>query len=298
LYEEISKGVDEFDTLMELCEEDESMEIEAVKILEEWNKKIEDAEIRVILSDEKDLANAYLTIHPGAGGTESQDWAQMLLRMYLRYCERKGFQVDIIEVQSGDEAGIKSATFLAKGEYAYGLLKAENGIHRLVRLSPFDANHRRHTSFASVYVYPEISDEIEIEINEKDLKIDTYRASGAGGQHVNVTDSAVRITHLPTGIVVQCQNERSQHRNREVAMKVLKARLYELELEKRKKEMEELEANKKDIGWGNQIRSYILHPYKMVKDHRLKKDYSNVDEILDGNIEPLIKEFLFSRKKI
>ncbi len=274
------------------------MESEAKSIIEEWENKLEEAEIKTILSDENDLRNAYVTIHPGAGGTESQDWAQMLLRMYLRYCERKRFDVEIIEIQNGDEAGIKSATFLARGEYAYGLLKAENGIHRLIRLSPFDANHRRHTSFASVYVYPEISDEIEIEINEKDLKIDTYRASGAGGQHVNVTDSAVRITHLPTGIVVQCQNERSQHRNREVAMKILKSRLYELELEKRKKEMEKMESSKKDIGWGNQIRSYILHPYKMVKDHRLKKDYSNVDDILDGNIEPLIKEYLFFDRKV
>ena len=225
-----------------------------------------------MLGGEHDRANAILTINAGAGGTESQDWAEMLLRMYLRWCDRRGFKRDIIDIQAGEEAGIKSATVMVQGEYAYGYLKAEAGVHRLVRISPFDANARRHTSFASVFAWPEIDETIEIEIQDKDLRIDTYRSSGAGGQHVNVTDSAVRITHLPDGLVVSCQNERSQIRNREVAMKVLKARLYDLELQKQQDKLDAVEAAKKEIAFGSQIRSYVLHPYRMVKDHRTKHE--------------------------
>jgi len=255
-------------------------------------KEVSDAEVRMMLSGPHDRNNAILTIHSGSGGTESQDWAQMLFRMYTRYIEKKGFDYQIIDYQPGDEAGIKSATILVKGDFAYGLLKAENGVHRLVRISPFDANKRRHTSFASVLAIPELDEEIDLEINEKDLRIDTYRSSGAGGQHVNTTDSAVRITHLPTGIVVCCQNERSQIKNREVAMKILKARLYELELEKQKKKQEELAGEKKEITWGSQIRSYVLHPYRMIKDHRTGYETGNVEPVLDGDLDEFIKSYL------
>ncbi len=245
-----------------------------------------------MLSGRDDAKNALLTIHPGAGGTESADWAQMLLRMYMRWIERRGFRKELMDLQPGDEAGIKSATVEVTGKYAYGYLKAEAGVHRLVRLSPFDSQNRRHTSFASVFVYPEIEDAVEIEINESELRVDTYRASGAGGQHVNKTDSAVRITHLPTGIVVQCQNERSQHKNRSSAMKILRARLYQAQEEEKKKALEAVEHTKKRIEWGNQIRSYVLHPYNMVKDHRTGEETSNVDAVMDGDLDAFIHAYL------
>jgi peptide chain release factor 2 len=244
------------------------------------------------LGGEHDAGNAIVTLHPGAGGTEAHDWAEMLLRMYLRWAERRGFKAELVDVQPGDGAGIKSATITVAGNYAYGYLHAEAGIHRLVRISPFDANARRHTSFASVFVYPEIEDEIEVEINEADLRIDTYRSSGAGGQHVNKTDSAVRLTHLPTGIVVACQNERSQHKNKSMAMKILRARLYELEQQKQREKMEALDQSKKDIAWGSQIRSYVLHPYRLVKDHRTGVEVGNADGVLDGDIDRFIEAYL------
>ena len=255
---------------------------------------VRNEEFRMMLGSEEDPGDAIMTIHAGAGGTEAQDWAEMLLRMYLRWAERKGFETKIIDFQPGDEAGVKSVTMTVAGRYAYGYAKAEVGIHRLVRISPFDTGKRRHTSFASVFVYPEVSDDIDIEINENDLRIDTYRSSGAGGQHVNKTDSAVRITHLPTGIVVQCQNERSQHKNRAMAMKVLKSRLYEEELRKKSEEMDEVNKTKKQIAWGSQIRSYILHPYKMVKDHRTNREVGNVDRVLDGDIDDFMEAYLIS----
>ncbi len=255
-------------------------------------KSVEAAEKKVLLSGEVDANNAIVMINAGAGGTESCDWASMLYRMVNRWAEEKKFKVQLLDVQDGDSAGIKSATMTIAGPFAYGLLKSESGVHRLVRISPFDSNARRHTSFASVFVSPEIDDEIEIEINDKDLKIDVYRAGGAGGQSVNTTDSAVRITHHPSGLVVTCQNERSQLQNKAQAMKVLKSRLYDLEIEKRKKESDEREAEKKEIGWGAQIRSYVLHPYKMVKDHRTNCESSNPDKILDGEIDSFIDHFL------
>ena len=251
-------------------------------------------ELQEMLGGPNDNATAIVSINAGAGGTEAQDWAQMLLRMYLRYCEDQGFKTQIVDQQSGEEAGIKSATFMAQGEYAYGLLKAEVGVHRLVRVSPFDANHRRHTSFASVFVFPDIEEEIEIEVLEKDLRVDTYRAGGAGGQHVNKTDSAVRLTHLPSGIVVQCQNERSQHQNRAMAMKILKARLYEREVEARREEQRKVEDSKKDIAWGSQIRSYVLHPYRLIKDHRTGFEMGDVGTVLDGHLQPFIETYLMS----
>ncbi len=238
-----------------------------------------------------------MTIHPGAGGTESQDWAQMLLRMYLRYAERKGFKVEILDQQPGEEAGLKSATIRLEGDYAFGNLGQETGVHRLVRISPFDAAKRRHTSFAAVFVYPEVDEDIQIDVNPDDLRIDTYRASGAGGQHVNRTDSAVRITHIPTGIVVQCQNERSQHKNKAVVMKILKARLYELEKSKRNEKKDTLADQKSDIAWGNQIRSYVLHPYRMIKDTRTRVETGDTDRVLDGDLDEFIKATLVWRKK-
>jgi len=255
-------------------------------------KKLEEFELRSFLSNEEDPLDAILSIHPGAGGTESQDWASMLLRMYLRWAENHGFQTEMMDYQSGEEAGIKSATVEIKGEYAYGFLRSESGVHRLVRISPFDANKRRHTSFASVFIFPEANEEINIEINPDDLKIDTYRASGAGGQHVNKTSSAVRITHLPTGIVVQCQSERSQHKNRESALKVLKARLYQKALEEERAKREEISAAKKKIEWGSQIRSYVFQPYNLVKDHRTNHETSNITSVMDGAIDEFIHEFL------
>jgi peptide chain release factor 2 len=248
-----------------------------------------------MLGGEHDAGNAILSIHPGAGGTEAQDWAEILMRMYLRWCERKGYKVQLVDQQEGEGAGIKSVTFTVEGPYAYGYLRAEAGIHRLVRISPFDANARRHTSFASVFAYPDIEDEIEIEVDEADLRVDTYRSSGAGGQHVNKTDSAVRLTHLPTGIVVACQNERSQHKNRSMAMKILRAKLYELETEKQKEKMEVFTKTKKEIGFGSQIRSYVLHPYRMVKDHRTGHETGNTDAVLDGDLDPFIEAYLLQK---
>lgn len=252
-------------------------------------------EVKMMLSGEYDGGNAIVTVHPGAGGTESQDWAQMLLRMYLRFAEKQGFKTSIVDYQAGDEAGVKSVTFTVSGDYAYGYLKTENGVHRLVRISPFDASKRRHTSFASVMAIPELGDNEEIEINDEDLKIDTYRASGAGGQHVNKTDSAVRITHIPTGTVVQCQSDRSQHKNRAGAMKVLRARLFELERMKKREKIEGLAGDKKDIAWGNQIRSYVLHPYRMIKDLRTRMETGNVDAVLDGDIMGFMEACLAGR---
>ena len=281
--------------MMELAAEGEDVLEEFKQEILRVEREAQHIEIRMLLSGEHDISNAIVTIHPGAGGTESQDWAEMLVRMYLRWSERAGYQTEMLDFQQGDEAGIKSVTFLVKGEYAYGNLSAESGVHRLVRISPFDAAARRHTSFASVFVYPEIDDKIEVQIDEKDLRIDTYRSSGAGGQHVNVTDSAVRITHIPSGIVVSCQNERSQIRNRDMARKILRARLYELELEKKRKELQTVEDSKLDIGWGSQIRSYVLHPYRMVKDHRTKCETSNTDRVLDGDIDEFIYQYLIHR---
>jgi peptide chain release factor 2 len=258
---------------------------------------VETLELQKMLGGEHDRANAILTINAGAGGTDSQDWAEMLLRMYLRWCDRRGYKKDITDIQAGEEAGIKSATVLVTGEYAFGYLAAEAGVHRLVRISPFDGNARRQTSFASVFAWPEIDESIEIEIQDKDLRIDTYRSSGAGGQHVNVTDSAVRITHLPSGIVVACQNERSQIRNREVGMKILKARLYELELQKRREKLDAVEAAKMQIAFGSQIRSYVLHPYRMVKDHRTKHETGNPDRVLDGDIDDFVKATLAAKAR-
>jgi peptide chain release factor 2 len=263
----------------------------AVKVAE-VTQAMAETELAQILGGPDDRRNAIVTLHPGAGGTEAQDWAEILLRMYLRWCDRRGYRKEILEYQPGEEAGVKSVTFTVEGDYAYGYLKAEAGIHRLVRISPFDANSRRHTSFASVFVYPEVDDDIKVEIDEADLRIDTYRSSGAGGQHVNKTDSAVRITHNPTGIVVACQNERSQHKNRAMAMKILKSRLYELEIEKQKEKMETYHKTKKDIAWGSQIRSYVLHPYRLVKDHRTNIEVGNADAVLDGDIDRFIQGYL------
>ncbi len=254
--------------------------------------EVEAAEIRKMLGGEHDRKNAIVTIHPGAGGTESQDWAEMLLRMYLRWTERRGFRRELIDYQPGEEAGLKSATFTVIGEYAYGLLSAEAGVHRLVRISPFDQAARRHTSFASVFVWPELPEDVEVEIEDKDLRVDTYRSSGHGGQHINVTDSAVRITHLPTGIVVTCQNERSQGRNRDSAMKVLRARLYDLKMKEQQAKLEQLGGEKKDIAFGSQIRSYVLAPYRLIKDHRTKEEVGDVDRVLDGDIDVFIKAYL------
>ena len=258
---------------------------------------VEGAELQKMLGGEHDRAHAILTINSGAGGTDSQDWADMLLRMYLRWCDRRGYRRDITDIQAGEEAGIKSATVIVQGEYAYGYLAAEAGVHRLVRISPFDANARRQTSFASVFAWPELDETIEIEVQDKDIRVDTYRSSGAGGQHVNVTDSAVRITHLPSGIVVSCQNERSQIRNREVGMKILKARLYELEMRKRRERLDAVEASKKDIAFGSQIRSYVLHPYRMVKDHRTRHETGDVDRVLDGGLDDFIKATLIAKAR-
>jgi peptide chain release factor 2 len=296
-YEKAKNALTDNQDMFELAslEEDEETLNDVFDDVRILQKIIRDLEIEVMLSDENDSKNAIVSIHPGAGGTESHDWASILYRMYLRYAERRGWRVEVLDYQAGDEAGIKDVSIIVKGENAYGYLKAENGIHRLVRISPFDSSGRRHTSFASVQVSPEIDDDIEIEIDPKDIRIDVFRASGAGGQHVNKTESAVRITHIPTGIVVGCQTDRSQHKNKEMAMKMLKSKLYELELEKRKAEEEG--KPKDEMGWGHQIRSYVLFPYQQVKDNRSNKAYSRVDDILDGDLDEVIEDVLIAQKE-
>ena len=283
--------------LVEWAEGGEPVLEDLARGLDDFATVVDAGEIKKMLGGEHDRKNAIVTIHPGAGGTESQDWAEMLLRMYLRWTERRGFKRDVIDLQPGDEAGIKSATMTIFGEYAYGLMLAEAGVHRLVRISPFDQASRRHTSFASVFVWPELPEHVEVDIEEKDLRIDTYRSSGAGGQHVNVTDSAVRITHLPTNIVVSSQNERSQHRNRDSAMKVLKSRLFDLEMKKQREKLDAVEAAKMQIAFGSQIRSYVLHPYRMVKDHRTKQETGDVDRVLDGDLDMFIKSALVAKAR-
>jgi peptide chain release factor 2 len=297
-HEKFETEISDAAVLFEFAEEDESSLDELRALLDRLEHEILQAETETLLGGENDARNAICTIHPGAGGTESQDWAEMLLRMYVKWAERREFKTEIIDYQPGEEAGIKSVTFKVEGEYAYGLLAAEAGVHRLVRISPFDQAARRHTSFASLFVYPEIDEDIEVEINEKDLRIDTYRATGAGGQHINTTDSAVRITHAPSGIVVQCQNQRSQHQNKAVAMQVLRSRLYEMELEKRRAETKELEANKQEISFGSQIRNYVLAPYRLVKDARTKLERGDVDSVLNGDLDDFIKEFLLLRRTV
>lgn len=290
----VEEEFEESKILLDLAREESDEQ--TLKEAESKVKKLEDSlgkwEIKRLLGGEHDKVNAIVSINAGAGGTEAQDWAEMLLRMYLRWAEKNGCKAEIVDYQSGEEAGIKSATFTVAGDYSYGYLRGEIGIHRLVRISPFDANKRRHTSFASVFVYPEIEEDVEVEIQDSDLRIDTYRASGAGGQHVNKTDSAVRITHQPTGIVVQCQNERSQHKNKATAMKILRARIYEKLLEEKSEEMKKLHQEKKEIGWGSQIRSYVMQPYRMVKDHRTGVEMGDVDKVLDGDLDNFINAFL------
>jgi peptide chain release factor 2 len=290
--ESIESKSEELDVLLELQREGETVDADLESLVAQLESEIDAVELTMKLSGEHDLRDCIMNIHAGAGGTESQDWAEMLMRMYLRYCEKKGWSAETLEYSPGEEAGIKSATLMIRGDYAYGYLKAENGVHRLVRISPFDAAKRRHTSFASVFVIPDIDDTITIEINDKDLRVDTYRSSGAGGQHVNVTDSAIRITHLPTNIVVTCQNERSQHKNRDTAMKLLRARLYQLELDKRKEEQAKVEGEKKEIGFGSQIRSYVLQPYQLVKDLRTQYEVGDPARILDGDLDGFIEAFL------
>lgn len=294
---EISTELDDLIGLAEMAEDDSDADSldETKELLLALRDKASKAEVEALLSGEADANNCFVEIHPGAGGTESNDWASMLLRMYMRWASAHGYNVDVIEQQAGDEAGIKSATIHVKGHNAYGWLKTESGVHRLVRISPFDSNARRHTSFVSVWVYPEIDDQIEIDVNESDCRIDTFRASGAGGQHVNTTDSAVRITHVPTGIVVQCQNERSQHKNRATAWNMLRARLYELELQKREEAAAATEASKTDIGWGHQLRSYVLQPYQMVKDLRTQVESSDPDRVLGGDIDAFLAAALAHR---
>ena len=295
-HETFENGIGDAEVLFEFAETDADSLSELNDLIVKLERETLEAEIEVLLSGQTDANNAICSIQSGAGGTDAQDWAQMLLRMYLRWAERKGFAVEIIDEQSGSEAGLKSATFRVAGEYAYGLMSAEAGVHRLVRISPFNSGGSRETSFASMFVSPEIDDNIEIEILDKDLRVDTYRSSGAGGQHVNVTDSAVRLTHLPTGIVVTCQNQRSQIQNKAVAMTVLRSKLYELELEKRRADSAELEATKQDISFGSQIRNYVLHPYRLVKDTRTKFEKTDVETVLDGDIDDFIKEFLLFKK--
>jgi len=293
-WKEINSKYDDLSLLLEMAveEKDETAFNDISDDIERCEDLISRLELRHMLGGRDDKKNAILTIHPGAGGTESQDWAEMLFRMYTRYAQMKGFEVNVMDLLAGDEAGIKSAYLEIKGSYAYGYLKAEAGVHRLVRISPFDSNKRRHTSFASVFVYPEVKEEIEIDINPSDLRIDTFRSSGAGGQHVNKTDSAVRITHIPTGIVVQCQNERSQHHNKANAMKILYAKLYRKKMEEEEKRREEIEKTKKEIAWGNQIRSYVFHPYNLVKDHRTNIETSDVQGVMDGNLDMFIEAYL------
>jgi len=291
----LRKEAEDLGVLFDWARQGEDVNSDLSRSLDTFSRDVQAGEIRTMLSGELDGRNAIVTIHPGAGGTESQDWAEMLMRMYLRWTERRGFKREIIDMQPGDEAGIKSVTFTVAGEYAFGLLSAEAGVHRLVRISPFDQAARRHTSFASVYVWPELDDDIDVEIEDKDIRIDTFRSSGAGGQHVNVTDSAVRITHIPTGIVVSCQNERSQHKNRASAMKVLKARLYDLKQKEQQAKLGELGGEKKGIAFGNQIRSYVLQPYQMIKDHRTKFQVGDVNRVLDGDLDEFIKAYLMKK---
>jgi peptide chain release factor 2 len=283
--------------LIEFAAEDESSLVELKSALTKLETEVEETEVEMLLAGPNDARDAIVTINAGAGGTDAQDWAEMLMRMYLRWAERRGLKAEVLDEQPGKEAGIKSATFTLSGDYAYGLMSAEAGVHRLVRHSPFNSGASRETSFASVFVYPEIEDDVEIEVQEKDLRVDTYRSSGAGGQHVNVTDSAVRITHLPTGIVVTCQNQRSQHQNREVAMRVLKSKLYELEMDKRRAETAQLEESKRDISFGSQIRNYVMHPYRLVKDVRTKHETSDVDSVLDGDLDEFISQYLRYKSK-
>jgi peptide chain release factor 2 len=297
LLKKLKTREDDTRVLLEWKESGEDVDKDLTGSLADLQALVEGAEFQKMLGGEHDRANAFLSINAGAGGTESQDWAEMLLRMYLRWCEKKGFKRDVTDIQAGEEAGIKSATVMVQGEYAYGYLSAEAGVHRLVRISPFDSAARRHTSFASVFAWPELEEDIKVEIQDKDIRVDTYRSSGAGGQHVNVTDSAVRITHLPTGIVVSCQNERSQIRNREVAMKVLRARLFDLEMQKQRAKLDAVEASKMQIAFGSQIRSYVLHPYRMVKDHRTKYEVGDPDRVLDGDLDDFIKTTLVARAK-
>jgi len=295
-FDALTRQLSDLDAMAELASEEggHSLQQELEQGITAIREVISSAEVAALLSGKQDILNAIVSIHPGAGGTEAQDWVEMLMRMYLRWAEKHGYRAEILDYQQGEEAGVKSATFMISAEYSYGRMKAEVGVHRLVRISPFDANKRRHTSFASVFVYPEVEDDIEIDIDDKDLRIDTYRASSAGGQHVNKTDSAVRITHLPTGVVVQCQNERSQIKNKSMAMKVLRARLYELKKKEQEEKLEKLSADKKDIAWGNQIRSYVFQPYQMVKDHRTGVEIGNVNAVMDGDIDGLIEAYLIS----
>ena len=292
LVQKLMEQEEEVELYREMLREGEELDGELEALLEDYYQNVADTEMMMMLSGKYDNNPALLTIHPGAGGTESQDWASMLYRMYTRYCERAGYKTEVLDYQDGEEAGIKGATIRVDGDFAYGFLKAESGVHRLVRISPYDASKRRHTSFSSVHVIPEIEDDSEVEIDEKDLRIDTYRSSGAGGQHVNTTDSAIRITHLPTGIVTQCQNERSQHKNKATAMKVLRSKLAELQIEKLEQEVKDSSAAKKDVAFGSQIRSYVLHPYQMVKDHRTSEETSQTDKVMDGEIQNFIRAFL------
>ena len=295
LSESLQSRIDDLAVLAEWAGAGEAVGDDLVRALDELAAQVEAGETKKMLGGEHDRKNAIVTIHPGAGGTESQDWAEMLLRMYFRWTERRNFKREVMDLQPGDEAGIKSATFTVSGDYAYGMLLAEAGVHRLVRISPFDQAARRHTSFASVFVWPELPEDVDIEIEDKDLRVDTYRSSGAGGQHVNVTDSAVRITHIPTNIVVSCQNERSQHKNRATAMKVLKSRLFDLRMKEQAARLEQLGGEKKDIAFGSQIRSYVLHPYQLIKDHRTKEEVGDVNRVLDGDIDGFIKTYLMRK---
>ena len=295
LLHSLKRRADDISVLLEWAGAGEDVTAELGRALDELQQEVEGAETRKMLGGEHDSANAIVTIHPGAGGTESQDWAEMLLRMYMKWAERRGFRREVIDYQPGEEAGLKSVTFMLSGEYAFGLMSAEAGVHRLVRISPFDQAARRHTSFASVFVWPELPEDVDVDIDEKDLRIDTYRSSGAGGQHVNVTDSAVRITHLPSGIVVSCQNERSQHKNRSQAMKVLRARLFDLKMKEQASKLEQIAGAKKEIGFGSQIRSYVLQPYQMIKDHRTKMEVGDVNRVLDGDLDPFIKTYLLKK---
>ena len=299
-WDALMRRQEDLQVLIELSEEqkDASLHSEINSVLQDFQKELDHLEVETLLSGDKDINNAIVAIHPGAGGTESQDWAQMLFRMYSRWAQRTGYPIEVMDLLPGDEAGIKSVTFSVNGEYAYGYLKAEAGVHRLVRISPFDANKRRHTSFSSVFVYPEIEEDVDVDIDDDDIKMDTFRSSGPGGQNVNKVSSAVRITHLPTGIVVACQTERSQHKNKSMAMKLLRAKLYKLEQEKKEKEMNSIVGEKKEIAWGSQIRSYVFQPYQMAKDHRTNLEIGNVEAVMDGEIDAFINAYLLYNARI